>query len=162
LTSCPKFVRHLEGLAVNGSTASVFERAADAIVTGDLVALDTLLGGPPDLARARSDREHNATQPQNAGTALHIAAYRGNVALTTLLLRRGAPVNVIDGVYKSAPIVWALHGWLVENREPADAYKAIVRMLVDAGAEVKPQWIADDRVRADVELNALLQRRAGE
>ena len=99
--------------------------------------------------------------PTDGGTALHIAAYLGNVALTTLLLGRGAPVSVVDGVYKTPPIVWALHGWLVENREPADAYKTVVRMLVDAGAGVKAAWIDDARVRADAELYAALQRPAG-
>lgn len=101
--------------------------------------------------------------PTDGGTALHIAAYLGNVALTELLLRRGAPVNVNDGDYKTPPVVWALQGWLVEHREAGDAaYKAVVRMLVDAGAEVRPAWIDNDRLRADAELYSLLRRRAGE
>jgi hypothetical protein len=35
-------------------------------------------------------------------------------------------------------------------------------MLVDAGAEVRAEWIDDDRVRTDVELFATLIRRAEE
>jgi len=321
--SWPKFVRHLGGLAARESSLSAFERAADAIVAGNLEELDRILAAHPHLPRARSDREHAATllhyvsangvenyrqktpknivaiarrlldagadidaeanvygggattlglvvtsahprqagvqieladllidrsarfearivrsclmngcpeaavhmaargasldleeaagvdrldlvaqyfepalkvteadasltlmmatwydrraiaaylldhgvdvgvrHPKDGGTALHIAAYLGNTALTELFLRRGAPVNVIDGVYKTPPIVWALHGWLVEHREPADAYKSVVRMLAAAGADVKPEWIDDDRLRADAELHALLQRRA--
>ena len=320
--SWPKFVRHLDDLAAADSTPSAFERAADAIVTGNLAELDRLLAAQPALVRARSDREHNATllhyvsangvenyrqktppniveiarrlldggadvnaeadvygggattlglvvtsahprlagvqialadllidrdarfearivrsclmngcpeaaahmaargaeldleeaagvgrldlvaqyfepalhvseadaaltlmmaawydrraivtflldrgvdvgvrHPKDGGTALHISAYLGNAALTELLLRRGAPVNVIDDVYKTPPIVWALHGWLVEHREPADAYKAVVRMLAVAGAKVKAEWIDDDRLRADPELYEVLQRR---
>lgn len=97
--------------------------------------------------------------PKDGGTALHIAAYLGNSALVQLLVRRGAPLSVADGVYKTPPIVWALHGWLVEHREPAEEYKAVVGMLADAGAEVKAEWIDDDRVRADENLYTVLSRR---
>jgi ankyrin repeat protein len=96
--------------------------------------------------------------PTDGGTALHIAAYLGNTALVELLLRRGAPLSVTDGVYKTPPIVWALHGWLVERREPVEGYKAVVRMLAEAGAEVKAEWIDDDRLRADEKLHTLLSR----
>jgi ankyrin repeat protein len=99
--------------------------------------------------------------PKDDGTALHIAAYLGNSALVEMLLRRGAPVNVVDGVYKTPPIVWALHGWLVEHREPAERYKAVVRMLAEAGAEIKAEWIDDDRVREDKDLYTALSRRVG-
>jgi ankyrin repeat protein len=98
--------------------------------------------------------------PTDGGTALHIAAYLGNAALVELLLRRGAPLSVADGVYKTPPIVWALHGWLAEHREPVEGYKAVVRMLAEAGAEVKAEWIDDDRLRADENLHTLLSRRA--
>jgi hypothetical protein len=55
--------------------------------------------------------------------------------------------------------VWALHAWLAERHEPADAYRDVLRKLADAGAEVKPEWMDDDRLRADVELHAALSRR---
>ena len=49
---------HLE----HGNTpTSNFERAAEAIVTGDLDTLKALLRTDPDLIRARSTREHHAT-----------------------------------------------------------------------------------------------------
>ena len=38
-----------------------FERAADAVVEGDLEGLRALLLAEPDLARARSPRSHRAT-----------------------------------------------------------------------------------------------------
>lgn len=91
-------------------------------------------------------------------TALHIAAYSGHPRLVALLLERGAPVNVIDDHYGTPPLVWALHAWLVENRTPDAPYKAILRMLVDASAEVKPHWIDDDRIRSDRELFEALSR----
>jgi hypothetical protein len=103
-----------------------------------------------------------ARHPKDDNTALHIAAYSGHAALVQLLLERGAPIDVVDGPYHTPPLVWALHAWLVENREPADAYRRVLRLLAEAGATVKQQWIDDDRVRADPELYALLSQRAGE
>jgi hypothetical protein len=97
--------------------------------------------------------------PKDGDTALHIAAYRGSSALVELLLRRGAPVNVTDAVYGTPPLVWALHAWLVEGRTDADSSRAVVRMLADAGAEVRPEWLTDDLLRADPDLHATLSRR---
>jgi ankyrin repeat protein len=93
-------------------------------------------------------------------TALHIAAYQGYSRLVELLLRRGAPVNVTDDTYGTPPLVWALHAWLVDNRAPAEPYKAVLRMLAGAGAEVKAKWVEDDRIRADRELFDMLTRRS--
>jgi hypothetical protein len=95
-------------------------------------------------------------------TALHIAAYQGHVDLVELLLRRGAPLDVRDEKYGTTPLVWALHAWLAENRTPDEPYRAVVRMLAEAGAGVQADWIDDDRVRGDPELRRLLgaERRA--
>ena len=97
--------------------------------------------------------------PEDGDTALHIAAYRGSVALVALLLQRGAPVNVIDARYKTPPLVWALHAWLVEGRSDADGYRRVLYMLADAGADVRREWLDDDRLRGDAELYAALSRR---
>ena len=94
--------------------------------------------------------------PNDGDTTLHIASYNGNADLVALLLPRGVDVNATDEVYRTPPLVWALHGWLVENRSHADAYRSILRQLVAAGARVDPAWIDDDRLRADPELMALL------
>jgi ankyrin repeat protein len=97
--------------------------------------------------------------PKDGDTALHIAAYNGHGALVQLLLERGAPVNVTDDVHGTPPLVWAMHAWLVENRSNAEAYCSVLRMLADAGADVKPEWLDDDRLRADPALYAALSRR---
>ena len=92
-------------------------------------------------------------------TALHIASYLGNAPLVELLLDRGAPVDVIDNVYRTPPMVWALHAWLAEGR-PSGSYPTVVRMLTDAGATVKAEWLDNDRLRAEGDLHAMLTRRA--
>jgi hypothetical protein len=104
--------------------------------------------------------EVGARDPKDGSTALHIAAYQGSTALVELLLARGAPVNVKDAVYGTPPLVWALHAWLVDQREDAAAYRAVFRRLVAAGAEVKREWLDDDRLRTDEDLFAALARRA--
>src|SRR5678815_1059668 len=58
--SWPKFIEHIEEAARSNSSVSQFELAADAIVTGDLPALNNLLAGNPELVRARSTRAHGA------------------------------------------------------------------------------------------------------
>lgn len=114
-----------------------------------------------DVVRLLLDHgvDAGARAPQDARTALHIAAYRGNTALVELLLERGAPVNVNDAVYGTPPLVWALHAWLVERRTNEDGYRRVLRMLADAGAHVKPEWLEDDRLRADRDLHAALSAR---
>lgn len=92
-------------------------------------------------------------------TALHLASYEGRVAIVELLLRRAAPVNVTDDVHGTTPLVWALHAWLVEGRKDQEPYRKVARMLAEAGAVVKAEWIDDDRVRADPELFEALVRR---
>ena len=97
-------------------------------------------------------------RPSDGDTALHVACYSGHAELVALLVRRGAPLDVRDDVYQTPPIVWALHAWLAENRPDAEPYKAILRLLVEAGAEVPHGALEDDRIRADRELLALLTR----
>jgi hypothetical protein len=114
-----------------------------------------------DVVRFLLDRgvDVGTRAPKDGDTALHIAAYNGHVALVELLLERGAPVNVVDDVHHTPPLVWAMHAWLVENRNDAEAYRRTLRMLADAGADVKPEWLDHDRLRADPKLCAALSRR---
>jgi hypothetical protein len=51
-------------------------------------------------------------------------------------------------------------GRLVERRPDDDAYRAILRALVEGGAQVEPAWIDDDRLRANTDLYAILAARA--
>lgn len=105
------------------------------------------------------DPSWKVTSDGESRTALHLASYEGRVPIVELLLRRAAPVNVTDDIYGTPPLVWALHAWLVEGRMDQESYRAVARMLADAGSVVKEEWIDDDRVRADPELYGSLMRR---
>jgi hypothetical protein len=95
-------------------------------------------------------------RPHGGQTALHVAAYQGEAEVVDLLLRHGAPLDLPDSVYGTPPLVWALHAWLKESRPDDASYRRIVRALITAGAKVQAEWIDDDRLRADGELNAIL------
>src|SRR5262249_35286063 len=61
LTRWLKIARPLGGLARDNSPVSTVEAAVDSIVNGDLARLEELLSENPELARARSTREHRST-----------------------------------------------------------------------------------------------------
>ena len=72
--------------------------------------------------------------PRGGATALHVAAYLGNVALVELLLQHGANPLAVDAIWKTTPLVWAQHAHQVEHRGPAEAYQAVMRRLVHSAA----------------------------
>ena len=101
--SWPKFAAHLEGLAHDSTPVARFEAAVDAIVAGDEGTLRRLLTEHPELARARSTRDH-------ASTLLHYVSANGVedfrqitpkniVSITELLLAAGADVNATSEAY---------------------------------------------------------------
>jgi ankyrin repeat protein len=86
------------------SPVSKFEEAVEAVVSGDLPGLRTLLSEAPDLVRARSTREHNST-------LLHYVSANGVedfrqktppniVEIAKLLLEAGAEVNAESEAYR--------------------------------------------------------------
>src|SRR5215471_2018679 len=50
-TSWPKFAAHVQALSDEASGVATFEAAVDAIVSGDIDTLRTLLSNHPELAR---------------------------------------------------------------------------------------------------------------
>lgn len=136
-TSWPKFAQHLAGLA-DGPTKR-YEAAVDAIVGGDLRALESLLDEDPGLVRRRSTRVH-------AATLLHYVAANGveqyrqktppnAVEIADLLLRRGSEPDAIASMYDDAYTTMEL---LVSSSHPAEAgvQVALVHKLADFGAAV--------------------------
>ncbi|MBY0491959.1 MAG: hypothetical protein K2R93_19110 [Gemmatimonadaceae bacterium] len=129
--------RHL--MAAPESDARRFERAADAIVTGDLAALTVLLREEPALIHARSDRVHGAT-------LLHYVAANGVenyrqrtpaniVAIATALLDAGADVNAACDVYGGGATTLGL---TVTSAHPraAGVQEALAQRLLDRGATI--------------------------
>jgi hypothetical protein len=135
--SWPKFIKHIQEIARANSPVSKFELAADAIVTGDLPALISLLRENPELARARSTRAHGAP-------LIHYVAANGVedfrqktpkniVAVTRALLRAGAEVDATTAEYGSASTALGL---AATSYHPAAAgvQLELLDALLEAGA----------------------------
>jgi hypothetical protein len=59
--SWPRLVHHIEELRGDTSHLSAFERAADAIASADMAALDQLISAQSDLVHTRSTRKRRTT-----------------------------------------------------------------------------------------------------
>ena len=134
--SWTKLAKHLESIARANSPVSDFEQAVDAIVTGNLNALENLLREHPDLARARSSRRHQATLLHYV-SANGIEGYRQKtpaniVPIAELLLNAGADVNTVADLYGGsttlALVATSLHP------ERAGVQTALLQVLLDHGA----------------------------
>jgi hypothetical protein len=92
---------------------------------------------------------------ENNQTALHFAAWHGNLAGVRALLKSGAPVNVFENQYGGSPLAWAIHGSLNSwEREKGD-YVSVIESLFAAGATfVKPEY----RLEATEEVLEVLRK----
>jgi ankyrin repeat protein len=131
---------HIESAAA-GDEDHAFEAAADAVVDGNVEALEALLQRYPRLATARSPRTHRAT-------LLHYVAANGvedfrqrtppsALRIARVLLEAGAAVDASADTYDG-------NGWqttmnlLVSSVHPSDAglQPALVETLLDFGAAI--------------------------
>lgn len=90
-------------------------------------------------------------------TPLHWASITGLDQLVAQLIQTGADLNLTDTQYGSPPIGWAIHGHF--NPQPGRRkgnHAEIVRLLVLAGAHVKPEWLADEKILSDSAMLAAL------
>jgi ankyrin repeat protein len=135
--SWPRFSAHIEALARADSPDAEFEAAADAVVSGDIATLRSMLEANPELVRARSARDH-------AATLLHYIAANGHegwrqktpknaVEVARLLLDAGAAPDALAHMYGGDATTMDM---LVSSVHPhaAGVQVALVDTLVDYGA----------------------------
>ncbi|HWC74459.1 MAG TPA: ankyrin repeat domain-containing protein [Gemmatimonadales bacterium] len=139
-TTWAAFVSHLEALAHTGTGAAAFEAAAEAIVRGDEQTLRELLRHKPDLIRARSTREHNATLLHYV-SANGVESYRQksppNAArITKLLLDAGADVEAEANVYGGGCTALGLVATSTPPRE-AGVQIPVMEVLLEHGAQIE-------------------------
>jgi ankyrin repeat protein len=146
--SWPRFSKHLEALSQKASSASRFEAAADAIVTGDIAALKRLLREDPRLIHAKSTREHDSTLLHYT-SANGVESYRQKtpkniVKITQLLLDAGAEVDAISNVYGDGCTTLGLAATSV-HPEQAGVQEPLLQLLLDHGAKLDQSPIAGNR-----------------
>jgi hypothetical protein len=135
--SWPKFTRHLQDLSRLRSPDGTFENAVEAIVSGDLAALEHLLSSDPNLVRVRSTREHHATLLHYVG-ANGIEGYRQKtpksiVQIARLLLKAGTEVNATAHVYGGEATALELVATSI-HPEQAGLQQDLMRLLLEHGA----------------------------
>lgn len=137
--SWPKFVKHVEAMLKDSSPASRFEQAVEAIVQGDLAALQKLLAEDPSLVRARSPRVHGAMLLHYVG-ANGVENYRQKtprnaVEIARALLDAGAEVDAECGAYGRDTAL----GLVATSVHPLDAGVQIplMELLIERGASLE-------------------------
>ena len=93
--------------------------------SGNAAALETML--------ARGFDPH-ATDKDGV-TALHRAAMGGHPDAVAVLLKFGAPIGALDGMFSAPPLVWAVEGR--GHAQPGSDHVAVARLLIDAGSPVE-------------------------
>jgi len=72
----------------------------------------------------------------DGGTALHMAAWVGNVETIHMLLQRGMQIDALDPEHGATPLSWAAYGSVNRRCETGD-YAGAITSLVAAGADIK-------------------------
>ena len=138
--SWPKFAKHLERLEDANSAVSQFEAAADAIVNGNRAKLKRLLRESPELIKARSTREHEATLLHYV-SANGVEGYRQRtpkniVEIAEILLHAGAEVDAQADVYGGGSTTLGLTATSVHPQE-AGVQEPLMQLLLDHGASME-------------------------
>jgi hypothetical protein len=114
-----------------------FEAAVEAVVSGDVAALRSMLHEQPELVKARSTRRHHATLLHYVG-ANGVEAERQKtpanaVEIARILLDAGAEVDALADMYNHQCTTLSV---LVSSCHPANAglQVALAETLVDHGA----------------------------
>jgi Ankyrin repeats (3 copies) len=137
-------MEYVEAVTRDDSPVCRFESAVEAVVTGDLTTLKTLLREHPELVRARSTRITHFDPPKHGATLLHYVAANGvegyrqrtpknAVDVAKTLLQTGAVVDAVAEMYGGQCTTMSL---LVSSCHPANAGVQVdlVETLIDFGA----------------------------
>lgn len=136
--SWPGLAKHLKEFARKNSAVAQFEAAADAIVAGDIQALQRLLRTNSRLVLQHSTREHGATLLHYT-SANGVESYRQKtpkniVEITDLLLKSGAEVDALAYAYGDHGDTTL--GLVATSIHPvrAGVQIALMEILLEAGA----------------------------
>jgi hypothetical protein len=145
--SWPALAEYVEAVTRKGSPVFRFESAVEAVITGDLAALKSLLRKDPELIRARSTRITNFDPPVHRATLLHYVAANGvegyrqktpknAIDVAKILLNAGAEADALADLYGGHYTTMSM---LVSSCHPAKAgvQIALVETLLDFGAAVE-------------------------
>jgi ankyrin repeat protein len=137
---------HVEAVSRQGSVPE-FEAAVEAVVNGDLAALQDALRRDPALVRARSSRVCSFDPPRHRATLLHyvaangVEAYRQKtppnaVEIARALLQAGAEPDALADMYGAECTPMSM---LVSSSHPAKAglQVPLVELLLDFGAAIE-------------------------
>ncbi len=138
--SWPKFASHIDAIRNARLPVPAFELAVDAIVEGDLESLRSLLREHPDLVRARSTRQHQATLLHYV-SANGVEDYRQKtpeniVAIARLLLDAGAEVNATGEMYGGGAMTLGLTATSIHPFK-AGVLAPLIDLLIERGAYVE-------------------------
>jgi hypothetical protein len=142
----PALAAHVEAVSRQGPVVE-FESAVEAVVNGDLAALQDALRRDPALVRARSNRVCAFDPPMHRATLLHyvaangVEAYRQKtppnaVEIARALLRAGAEPDALADMYGAECTTMSM---LVSSSHPAEAglQVPLVELLLDSGAAIE-------------------------
>lgn len=150
----PDLAAYVEAVTQKGSSVSRFESAVDAIVDGDVAALERLLDADPDLIRERSTRTHHATLLHYVGAngTEKQRTPRNAVQVAKILLDAGADGNAVGEMYGGTTVL----GLVATSVHPAKAgvQEALMEFLLARGATLEGA-IAPDYTRGSI-VNACL------
>jgi ankyrin repeat protein len=132
---------------------------AEACESGDEATVRTISARNPDLARSLPERERRrlvvAAEQNNAegvrrllaagwpvdargnhgASALHFAAWLGNLTMVREVLRYQPPLELEDGDFGLSPLGWAIHGSEHSWNRTKGSYPETVEALLLAGAK---------------------------
>jgi Ankyrin repeats (3 copies) len=137
-----QFVSYAVALKDPASSVGRFERAVDAIVSGDAVSLERLLHQSPELIRMRSLRRHHSMLLHYVG-ANGVEGFRQRtppnaVQIAQILLDAGADVDAVSDMYGGGSTTLGLVATSIHPKQ-AGVLHPLIDVFLARGARVDAQ-----------------------